>query len=163
MTAEIYKRMKEYLRYEPDSGRFIWIKSPSANVNVGAIAGGPDAGGYWRISLLGKFHSAHRLVFLYLNGEMPKGEVDHINGDKADNRLANLRICERGQNCQNVRVRKDNRLGIKGLRITKSGTIEAQVIARKQRHSKTFSTIEEAQSWLTQKREEVHGNFARNG
>jgi hypothetical protein len=163
MTDEIYKRLKEYLRYDQETGHFTWIKSPSANVKAGSIAGGPDTCGYWRISIFGKFHSAHRLVFLYLNGEMPAGEVDHVNGNKADNRLANLRVCDRGQNCQNVRARKDNRLGIKGLRVTKSGAIEAQVIASKQRYSKTFSTIEEAQAWLAQKRAELHGRFAHGG
>jgi hypothetical protein len=68
---------------------------------VGKQLGTLDFYGYIFISVLGRRQLAHRLAWLYVHGELPKEDMDHINGVRNDNRLANLRVCSRAENMQN--------------------------------------------------------------
>lgn len=162
MNEAMAKRFFEFVKYDPETGVFTWVKSPSANSPKGSIAGSTDTAGYRRISLLGKQVSAHRLAVLWMTGSMPEDEVDHINGIRSDNRWANLRVCDQSQNRQNVNIRSDNKVGVKGVRITKNGRFEAQVIANKTRKSATFMTLSEAAEWVRSTRIAMHGEFAKH-
>lgn len=78
--------------------------------------GNKQANGYVYIKIDGKSYMAHRLAWLDVNGEWPEVFVDHINGDRSDNRLINLRAATRELNAQNQRVaQKHNKLGILGV------------------------------------------------
>jgi hypothetical protein len=77
--------------------------------------GGIDGKGYWRLGVDYVRHSAHRLAWLYVYGEWPEGEVDHINLIRTDNRIANLRLATTALNKRNTRVRKNNLVGFKGV------------------------------------------------
>lgn len=57
----------------------------------------------------------HRLAWFYVHGRWPTADIDHINGNRDDNRLCNLREATRQQNIQNSKRRSDNRSGIKGV------------------------------------------------
>lgn len=162
MNEAMRKRFFEFISYDPATGVFTWAKSPTANTPAGSIAGSTDTAGYRRIGLLGKQVSAHRLAVLWMTGSMPVSEVDHINGVKADNRWANLRPCDQSQNRQNVNIRADNKVGVKGVRVTKNGRFEAQVIANKCRKSATFLTLTEAATWIASTRAVMHGEFAKH-
>ncbi|MGJ4857061.1 HNH endonuclease signature motif containing protein [Labrys sp. La1] len=70
---------------------------------------------YERIQIDGKAYRAHRLAWLYMHGEWPAEEVDHINGDKFDNRIANLRACSKSQNQANCGTGRNNTSGFKGV------------------------------------------------
>ena len=94
------ERLKEVLRYCPDSGIFTWAINVS-NVKAGSRAGSLKRNGYLSIRVDRVRYSAHRLVFLYTLGRMPPQQVDHINGIRNDNRLCNLRECSRSFNMQN--------------------------------------------------------------
>ena len=72
-----------------------------AHVKAGTIAGSPDAYGYLQIMIDGKMYKAHRLAFLYMLGDFPPNNVDHINGKPGDNRWINLRAVTQKQNTQN--------------------------------------------------------------
>ena len=90
-------RLKELLHYNPETGLFI-----RKSLKIGNISGYINRDGYRRIRVDYKAYSAHRLVWLYVYGLFPKDQIDHINGIKDDNRLINLRECNRSENNQNV-------------------------------------------------------------
>lgn len=95
--------LKAYLEYQEEGG-FVWRVSRSRTpAGQGAGALNP-VHGYRHISLFNRFYREHRLVWMYHYGELPEQEIDHINGDRADNRIENLRLATRSQNRENQRV-----------------------------------------------------------
>lgn len=95
-------RVDELLSYEAETGLFRWRES-RRNVRAGEVAGFFNNYGYRQIGLDGHYHLAHRLAWLVVHGATPAGQIDHINGDRADNRIANLRMATPSQNAQNQR------------------------------------------------------------
>ena len=82
---------------------------------IGAVAGCIHKGtGYVHIKIKAKPFKAHRLVFLYHNGYLPE-LIDHIDGNKLNNRIENLREASKQENCQNQKVRLTNSSGVKGV------------------------------------------------
>lgn len=94
-------RVRELLDYDAATGQFTWLVTASRVATAGSRAGSMDRNGYIRISLDGRRYLAHRLAWLMTHGEWPRGQIDHINGVRNDNRIANLRdvsACENQQN-----------------------------------------------------------------
>lgn len=84
--------LKALLRYDPKTGSFRWLVSPRYNVLVGQVAGHVRASyGYRVIGIQGNLYRAHRLAFLYMTGSWPLRDIDHIDGNKDNNKWANLR------------------------------------------------------------------------
>jgi hypothetical protein len=104
-------RLREVLAYFPTTGRFRWRMRRTRGGK--GEAGTDRPGGYRRIQIDGVFHYSHRLVWLYVHGKHPTGEIDHRNGNPADNRIANLRQCPHTENIWNA-VRR-NISGTTGL------------------------------------------------
>jgi len=93
--------LKEILHYDPDTGKFTWNDCRNSCVHKGDSAG-TYCDRYIRISIDGKSYRAHRLAFLYMEGELPSDCVDHINRVRDDNRWCNLRHATRRQNNHNA-------------------------------------------------------------
>ena len=108
-------RLKELVHYNPDTGDFVWIKKSKKSTLIGSVAGTKHNQGYRSICINGKRLLAHRLAWLYVFGELPHGFIDHINRDRSDNRLLNLRVVTRSENQQNHKIRKDNTSGVSGV------------------------------------------------
>jgi HNH endonuclease len=97
-------RLRELLSYDPATGLFTRLVSGRGRGAIaGSVAGGKSLCGYIRIGVSGRFYMAHRLAWLYTHGVWPAGDIDHINGEKADNRLSNLRDVSTSVNMQNQR------------------------------------------------------------
>lgn len=112
--------LRAHLKYNPDTGELRWIKrtSPVSRAKIGQIAGSTDkATGYRAIQFMGKRLYAHRIAWFLVHGEWPEPgkEIDHINGDRADNRIHNLRIASPADNQHNARSHKDSRSAYRGV------------------------------------------------
>lgn len=134
------------LHYDSDSGRFIWrVARPGCS--VGASAGSVGSHGYVCIKLGRRSYRAHRLAWFLVHGEWPDGEIDHINGDKTDNRLCNLRVASRAENSQNRRMaHRDSAHGMLGATWNRQHRKwQSKIVANKVRHHLGyFATCAEA-------------------
>lgn len=150
------KRLKELLHYDPENGVFTWI-----GVRRGHARGHVPRcyqRGYLVVVVDQKRHYGHRLAWLYVHGVWPE-HIDHINRKRGDNRLTNLRTATKKQNRANLAAA--NKLGVKGVRKTRSGKFEAKInYDGKQRYLGTFTTVEEAAKVFREAHESVHGAFA---
>lgn len=148
--------IKEVMSYDPDSGLFTRLVS-SSNSAAGKILGSKHSEGYVVINILGANRLAHRLAWLYVHGEMPNGHIDHINGDRSDNRLANLRCVTNSQNMQNRRsARKSSGTGFLG--VTKSRYAFTTMIRAngKSIHIGSFKTAELAYAAYLDAKRRLH-------
>lgn len=145
------------IQYHPETGAFTWRVS-APGIKAGATAGATTRAGY-RVIKVGRVqYRANRLAWFLSFGVWPAGEVDHINGDKLDNRLANLRDVDRATNSQNQkRAHRDNRsTGLLGVTWNKQhGKYQSKLQARKRRiHVGYFDDpIVAHQAYLTAKAE----------
>jgi len=156
------ERLKELLHYDPDTGVFTWLVSKGRG-KAGSEAGTLNKIGYRILGFDGKMHRAHRMAFLYMEGEIPKEEIDHINRDKGDNRWSNLRHVSRSVNMRNRPLVSNNRSGVIGVCWSKS-TGKWQVLisieSGKQKHLGVFEDFDEAVA--VRKAAEVEHNYHEN-
>lgn len=151
--------LKEHFSYDIETGLFIRLKLTNRNsrAKIGDVAGCKYSDGYIYMKINSKHYKAHRLAFLYVYGEMPKHEVDHINGVKDDNRISNLRDVTKTENVQNQRkAQSHNKLGVLGVHIDKESSrfIAKISINGKQKNLGRYDTKEEAHDvYLKAKRE----------
>lgn len=112
-------RLKAAMRYCESTGVFTRL-SAAGRLSAGAECGWQDRHGHVRITLDRRTYGAHRLAVFYVSGRWPEGEVDHINGVRSDNRIANLRDVPHAINLQNRRTpARHNKSGVLG--VTKRG------------------------------------------
>ena len=106
--------LKEILSYDKKTGIFRW-KIDRSKVKANSVAGCVGTGGYIQIKVNYKLYKAHRLAWLYVHGEFPKEQIDHINHNRKDNRLSNLRVVSNVENHRNIRMLKNNTSGVSGV------------------------------------------------
>lgn len=106
--------IRKFLAYDRGTGQFTWLIT-SGKARVGATAGTKHSKGYTTITAEGRQMLAHRLAWWFENGVWPSLQIDHINGDKADNRIANLREATSAQNHCNRGAQKNSSTGVKGV------------------------------------------------
>jgi hypothetical protein len=155
--------------YSLDTGLFFYKEPPHPRLST-KKAVGTKSRGYLKVEMEGKSYALHRLAFLYVVGYMPK-EVDHIDGNRANNTWKNLREVTRSQNVQNSKIRSDNKLGIKGV-YKSSGSYKACIYKLGKRYARTFNLsdyvtevdcLEAAKKWVSETRENIHLEFANHG
>lgn len=150
------------LDYNQESGIFVWKINKKGGVNAGDIAGTKSKNGAVYISIWPTRFMAHRLAWLYVHKKWPSHEIDHINGNRSDNRIANLRDVTRLVNQQNIRVpHRDSKSQILGVRKFRNTNLyQARIgVKGKEIHIGYFKTPEEAHSaYLSTKRKLHLGN-----
>lgn len=136
-----YKTAKSIFLYKPN-GTLVWKVKPARNIKIGVIAGTSPYQGYVQVSYNHCRYYAHRIIWLLNHGKFPKGTIDHINGNKADNRIQNLRDCTNRENCSNQKIHRDGKqVGYTKVGIKYQAAIK---INGKQVHLGTFKTEKEA-------------------
>ncbi len=152
LTAE---RLRELLHYNPETGIFSRPINRGGEV-AGAVVGCLTANGYWLIGVDYRRYRAHRLAWLYMYGNWPTRHIDHLNGNRTDNRIANLRDVDRATNMQNMRkALSTNRCGLMGVSFHRqSGLWAARLVARGKIHSLGYHRTPEAahEAYLAAKR-----------
>jgi hypothetical protein len=162
ITAE---QLRAVIHYSPETGVFTRLVRLANRHHAGDRADtaitSPRLFGYRRVGLFSQRYMAHRLAWLYVYGEWPKLSIDHINGDKGDNRICNLREADDRINLENLRKAKiTNKVGLLGV-IKQKDSIQwrARIQVRgKGIHLGLFKSPEEAhQAYLVAKRKYHEG------
>lgn len=119
--------LRQLLVYEPETGELRWLERPlsmfpSRNAQAvwngryaGKLAFTADSRGYRYGNIFNRKFKAHRVAWALHHGAWPDGDIDHINGKRADNRMANLRVVDRLQNNRNLRLRASSASGVSGV------------------------------------------------
>lgn len=141
------QRLREVLHYDPETGIFTWKIAPRSKPEfIGTAAGSNHGEGYKIVKIAQRTYLAHRLAWLYVHGVWPSFNIDHRNGNRADNRIANLRDASQSINLQNQRgPRSHNKTGFLGVKPARNGRFAAQIVLNgKPVHLGIFKTAEEA-------------------
>jgi hypothetical protein len=107
--------LQDNFDYNPNTGLFVRTKKTGTNTKIGIPLTCDKGNGYVVFSVQGKLQLAHRMAWLYVHGEIPSKNIDHINGLTTDNRISNLRIANQSQNTANSCLSKANTSGSKGV------------------------------------------------
>jgi hypothetical protein len=159
------KLTSEYLQkmfiYNKDTGIVTRRVTVSPNAKKGDIVGSLDSCGYLQFSMDYKMYKLHRIIWTYIHGDIPD-EIDHINGDKTDNRLCNLRNVTRCDNLKNKPIYRNNKSGVLGVHWQSGrGKWVAKIdVNGKRIHLGSFKDLNEAIS--ARRNAEVLYNFHKN-
>lgn len=156
-------RLTEILNYDPETGEFHW-KVARGGFQKGSIAGSIDSKGYVTIKICGKDYKAHRLAWIFVYGEWPSKPLDHIDMNRGNNGIRNLREATQFENFQNRKAYRSSKTGVKGVCLHKStGKFCAQIRANGKRfYIGLFETLEAADRAVRAAREKLHGEFCRH-
>lgn len=184
MAELTFSQVDALLKYDPETGKLFWkerdLSMFSSSTKLAKTEcsrwnnrySGEEAfttrhtKGYATGSIYGRMYKAHRVVWLLQFGVWPSGQIDHINGNPADNRVSNLRVVTNSENCKNQRLNTKNTTGVVGVHWNKQcGKWQAQIrIKQAKIHLGLFINFDDAV--IARKSAEVkygfHPNHGRN-
>jgi hypothetical protein len=146
------EKLRALLVYEASSGMIF--------DHNGALRTNESGAGYYGVFVDGRQYLAHRIIWKMIYGSDPKGEIDHINGDRRDNRPGNLRLCTSTENNRNRSLSCRNKSGVKGVsweasRAKWRATVDQTFLGR-------FDSLDDAMAEVMHAREKMHGEFANH-
>jgi hypothetical protein len=162
-----YEEVKELFDYK--DGELYWKKPLNSTVRKrqyyasGDKAGKQHSAGYIQITYQSKLYLAHRLIFLWHHGHLPR-VLDHIDGDKHNNKIENLRAATHSENQFNRKMNSNNKSGYKGVTWNNECKKWQAVVSYQKKHFYLgmYKDIEDAAEAVKLKREELHKEFARH-
>lgn len=148
MTTLTPETVRQLFDYEAEAGNLIRKIRTNPRNNVDDIAGCLKPDGYLSVKIKYKDYKVHRLIWLWVHNCWPKEQIDHINGDRTDNRICNLREVTNQQNQMNQQIASNNNSGFCGVyRDKRDGKWYAQIrINRKNIRLGSFDHIDDAKS-----------------
>lgn len=147
MDYESY--IKEYFSYCPDSG--IITRSDRKNSN-----GSYDKDGYLILKIKGRQFKAHRIAWFLYYGEFPRKNIDHINRDRSDNRIINLRDVCQAKNVENTTKKLNSNTGVVGVYVDNTNGLKKKYAVKHKNNTYRFYSIEEAIKFRESKGLQVH-------
>lgn len=156
--------LKSILDYDLDTGIFTWKVNKSQRTKIGDVAGWLY-NGYREIEIDNKKYKAHRLAWLYVNGGMPKNLIDHIDGNRSNNKISNLREATYQENNENYKTPKTNKSGVKNVSWYKNlGKWVVSISIRKTKKTiGYFDNLEFAELVAIEARNKYRLEFANHG
>lgn len=169
MTKPTYNKtidhtdLLRHLHYDPSTGIFIRLRR-AGNRSVGSNPGTVANTGYLVIQVLGGMYLAHRLAYFYMNGSWPTDQIDHINGDRLDNRWVNFREVTQDENSRNHGGQPNRRTSrYRGIKRVKGSQINPWMargmVDRKEIYLGVFPTQEEAFAARVKWEKEMFGSY----
>jgi hypothetical protein len=157
------ERLRELVKYDPETGIFTRRIATSNRIKVGDLVGSPMAIGYFEASIGGRRDTLHRFAWLYMTGEWPDGDIDHRDLDESNTRWGNLRCGSHAQNIANQKTRIDTVTGVKGVCLDRrTGRFAAYVtINQRKIHLGMFESKEDAGNAYREAATRHFGEFAR--
>ena len=173
---------RQSLTYYPDTGKLFWKHKPASLFEGGKFSpercalswnakyAGKEAftcianNGYFVGRIRGRNYLAHRVIWAIVHGEWPEDQIDHINGDRTDNRVSNLRPADTTANAMNMGLRSDNQTGCAGVGwLPKQKKWRARIkVDGREKYLGHFDTFEEAKA-ARLRANKRHGYSARHG
>jgi hypothetical protein len=144
--------------FEYIDGKLIWKICKANKIKIGQEVGNIDSEGYRSLMIDGKQYKVHRVIFYMHYGYFPK-EVDHINGNRIDNRIENLRGCTRSENMRNKIG--TSKTGFKGVYNNHKGFMATIKVNGKKIYLGTFKFAEEASGAYDKAAKQYFGEFAK--
>jgi len=175
--------LRKLLRYEPETGKLFWRERTPDMFDDGLRTASQrtaawntnyknkeafkltDKDGYFCGTIFSQRYYAHRIAWSIFYGKPLSMQIDHINGNKADNRIANLRACRDYENYWNCAARKNNKSKLKGVSFHKaSGLWRSEISAKGVKHYLGYyRTAEEAHNAYCEASLKLHGEFSNTG
>ena len=163
-ARELLERALELFEYDPTSHTGLRYKKDHYPRHKGSTAGGKASRGkYYEVVVSGRTRvKAHRIVWALHHGELPKKQIDHINGNGLDNRIENLRQVDASQNNWNRSIKTASKTGVKNIHKLRNGKFRVNIWKDyKSNHFGVFNTLEEAVLAANKARQELHGGYTR--
>jgi hypothetical protein len=153
--------VKALFSYSSETGIFTRKLTTGQKAQKGSIAGSLQPSGYILLEINGNTYRAHRVAWLYMYGEFPDRAIDHIDRDRANNSIANLRLATAQENIRNSGLRTDNSTGYRGVSLDKrSGRYRAYIyLDGKQKSLGYHSTAEDAAAAYNEAAKKLFGEF----
>lgn len=160
LTAD---QVRTLLAYDPETGVLTWRQPMKfGQIPAGSVAGHVGLNGYRVVNINRTLYPAHRLIWLMVTGIWPGGDLDHADGQRANNRWSNLREVTRSQNNANSRLRKSNAAGVKGVYLVRGKRWRASIrIGGRGHHLGYFATKEAAAEAYAAAANDAFGPCAR--
>jgi hypothetical protein len=173
--------LRQLVDYDPETGIFTWRERLPEHLPEGVkqkdgvcktfnkiyaftqAGSSSKHGDYIVLGIFSRRIYAHRAAWLYVYGELPDAEIDHINLNRSDNRIKNLRLATRSENSRNNKIRSTNKSGAKGVCWSKSNNawVVRVTINRENKWVGQFKTVEEAAEAYANAAKSLHGEFHR--
>lgn len=159
---ESQEELKQIFIYK--DGQLFWREKTNNRINTVNPAGNKTPLGYVRVRINNEMYMLHRVVYKYFHGEVT-GFIDHIDGNRSNNKIENLRLCSWGQNQQNAKLKSNNKSGYKGVSWSES---KKRWLCRIMANGKMvldcrFKDKEDAIEKVRTEREKHHKQFANHG
>ncbi|EMQ4858705.1 HNH endonuclease [Morganella morganii] len=157
-----FSEVDKFLSYNPLTGDLRWKIQASSRAKVGDIAGCVRSDGYLQIQLHGKRYKNHHVAWLLSYGRWPEKTIDHVNRNRSDNRISNLRLATVTENNWNQGISARNTSGVKGVHYDH---VRRRWVAQIQANGKNrqigrYIHLHQAEAAIKKARSVIHGQFA---